>query len=50
MHIDRWTRGMAGSIFPLFTDGNPYKLSNISKDIIFNTKLLILHIDIAEFK
>jgi hypothetical protein len=38
-----------GSSFTLFTDGNAYQLSNISKNIILNTKLLILNIDIAEF-
>jgi hypothetical protein len=40
---------MEGSSLLFFTDANPYKLSKISKNIIFNTKLLILNFDIAEF-
>jgi len=47
IQIDKWTQGLEGSSLSLFTDGNPYQLSNISKNIIFNTKLLILNIDIA---
>ena len=49
IQIDRQTPGQVGSRLRLFMMVIPIKYLTLSKKIIFNTKVLILNIDIVQF-
>ena len=49
IQIDRRTLGLAGSRLRLCTMVIPINYLTLSKNIIFNTKVLILNIDIVQF-